>query len=131
VLKIAFATDDGTAVDQHFGWCTRFDVFEIDQDRYAPVGSRTPRAAEGEEGTIASRLEVVRDCAIVYVTSIGPAAAARVVNAGIMPVKLPEGTAVPEVLDRLQEVLRGTPPPWLRKVLRQHSPEQAPTWSPS
>jgi nitrogen fixation protein NifX len=129
---IAFATGDGTAVDQHFGWCTRFDVYEIDETGHALVGSRTPaKAGEGEESTIATRLEVVRDCAIVYVTSIGPAAAARVVNTGIMPVKMPEGTPVPEVLDRPGEVLRGTPPPWLRKVLRRHDPSAAPAWSPA
>jgi nitrogen fixation protein NifX len=131
VLTIAFATEDGTAVDQHFGWCTRFDVYQLDGGRAELVQTRTPGAAQGEEATIASRLDAVRDCAIVHVTAIGAAAAARVVNAGIMPVKMPEGTPVSEVLDRLQDVLRGTPPPWLRKVLRRHDPATAPGWSPA
>lgn len=131
MLTIAIATGDGTAVDQHFGWCTRFDVYRLDTGHAELVQSRTPDSAEGEEATIASRLDAVRDCAIVHVTAIGPAAAARVVNAGVMPVKMPEGTPVAEVLTRLQDVLGGTPPPWLRKVLRRHDPATAPTWTPA
>ena len=33
MVKIAFATGDGTAVDQHFGWCCRFDVYEMSAEK--------------------------------------------------------------------------------------------------
>jgi len=46
-------------------------------------------------------------------------------------VKVPEGAAVAELLERLQGVLAGNPPPWLRKILRQRDPASAPAWSPS
>jgi nitrogen fixation protein NifX len=83
-----------------------------------------------DEGATASRLAAIQDCAIVHVTSIGAGAAARVVNAGVMPLKLPEGTPVAETVRRLQTVLAGTPPPWLRKLLRG-SDSETPRWSPS
>lgn len=132
MLKIAFATADGTAVDQHFGWCRRFDVYEVDADHARLAQTRELAAATNEEDSkIESRLDAVRDCAIVHVAAIGGTAAARVVNSGVMPVKVAEGSSVPELVDRLQAVLRGTPPPWLRKVLRRHDPAAATVWSPA
>jgi nitrogen fixation protein NifX len=132
VLKIAFATADGTAVDQHFGWCRRFDVYEVDADQAQLADSRELAVASDEEDSkIDSRLDAVRDCAIVHVAAIGGTAAARVVNAGLMPVKVPEGSSVAELVQRLQVVLQGTPPPWLRKIVRRHDPATTTVWSPA
>jgi nitrogen fixation protein NifX len=129
VLRIAVATTDGTTVDEHFGRSLRFDVYDLDADRSELVESRALPPQESEHdhhGT--DRVAAVRDCAIVHVTAIGPGAAAQVVNAGVMPLKIPEGTPVSDVVGRLRTVLGGTPPPWLRKLLRAGD---APTWSPS
>jgi nitrogen fixation protein NifX len=137
VLKVAFATKDGTAVDQHFGWCRRFDVYGITDVHAELLETRTlPPASGAKDGAgegdkIDSRLAAVADCAIVHLTSIGGTAAARVVNARVHPVKVPEGAPIPELLERLQAVLAGNPPPWLRKILRQHDPALAPAWSPA
>ncbi len=131
MLKIAFATGDGTAVDQHFGWCRRFDVYQVSAEGAELLESRLlGPAGPDEDNKIESRLSEVRDCAILHVCDIGGTAAARVVNARIHPVKVPQGTPVDELLTRLRAVLAGNPPPWLRKVLRQHSPEAVPAWTP-
>ncbi len=123
MLKVAFATGDGRRVDQHFGWCRRFDVYEISPEGFRLLESRRLEpAGEDEEDKIQSRLDAVRDCAMVYVASIGGTAAARVVNARIHPVKVRETEAVAGLLERLREVLAGTPPPWLRKLLRRGEP---------
>jgi nitrogen fixation protein NifX len=130
-LRIAVATTDGTAVDEHFGRCRRFDVYEVHATSAELTETRdVGRVLSHDEGAIESRLEAIKDCAIVHVTSIGSGAAARVVNAGVMPLKLPEGTPVAETVSRLQTVLQGTPPPWMRKILRQTDAD-APRWSPS
>jgi nitrogen fixation protein NifX len=132
VLRIAVATTDGTAVDEHFGRCRRFDVYDLDAAHAELAQTRDlgPAIAH-DEGAVESRLAAIRDCAIVHVTSIGPAAAARVVNAGVMPLELPPDTPVAELVARLQTVLAGTPPPWMRKMMRLHDPASAPSWSPS
>jgi nitrogen fixation protein NifX len=124
------ATTDGTAVDEHFGRSRRFDVYELDADRSELIEIRSLSPSQGHDERAPSRLDAVRDCAIVHVTSIGPSAAAQVVNAGIMPLKIPEGTPVADVVGRLQTVLGGAPPPWLRKLLRATDPA-AGRWSPS
>ncbi len=132
MLKIAFATSDGSAVDQHFGWCERFDVYEIDAAGARLLATRdlAPSTDEGE-GKLQGRLDAVSDCAVLHVTAIGGSAAARVVNSGIMPVRVPDGTPVLELVHRLQAVLDGTPPPWLRKLLRRHDPDAVAVWSPA
>lgn len=132
MLKIAFATGDGTAVDQHFGWCRRFDVYEVSAGKAELLETRLLGPADADEDDkIESRLSAVRDCAILHVCHIGGPAAARVVNCRIHPVKVASGTAVDDLLARLQRVLAGNPPPWLRKVLRQHGPAAVPAWTPA
>ncbi len=70
-----------------------------------------------EEDRIAARASAIADCAIVCTVQIGGPAAAKLVARRIHPMKT--GTPVPiaEVVSKLQEVLRGTPPPWLRKAM--------------
>lgn len=119
-MKIAFATSDGTHVNQHFGWARVFRVYEIDQTGYRLLESRhLEPAGDDEDDKIQSRLNAILDCAMVYVASIGGTAAARVVKARIHPVKVKESDAIEQVLDNLLVVLQGTPPPWLRKLLNQ------------
>jgi len=134
VLRIAVATTDGTAVDEHFGRSNRFDVYDLDAEASALVETRWLELTGDHDDRAPSRLAAVRDCAIVHVAAIGPSAAAQVVNAGVMPLKVPEGTPVADVVRRLQAVLGGTPPPWLRKLLRRDDAGlavPAPRWSPS
>ncbi|HEX7662805.1 MAG TPA: nitrogen fixation protein NifX [Pseudonocardiaceae bacterium] len=129
MLKIAFATSDGRAVDQHFGWCQRFDIYDVTAEDAHLIDVRVLMSIPDDESDkIESRLDKVRDCAILHICDIGGSAAARVVNAQIFPVKVPEDTSIDVLITRLQGVLAGNPPPWLRKVLRAH--DAAPAWTP-
>lgn len=126
MLKIAFATSDGTAVDQHFGWCRRFDIYEVGPEGHRLLESRLLDAAsDDEESKIETRLGAVTDCVILNISDIGGTAAARVVKARIHPVKVAKGTSVQDLLARYVATLAGTPPPWLRKVLRARDPQPA------
>ncbi|MES2227416.1 MAG: nitrogen fixation protein NifX [Burkholderiaceae bacterium] len=119
-MKIAFATQDQQRVDAHFGWAKHLAVYEIDAAGYRFVQSfpfGEDLAEDGNEDKLAPKLEAIRDCAIVYVAAIGGSAAARVVATKIHPIKVTQPEPIVELLARMQEVLRGTPPPWLRKAL--------------
>ena len=76
-------------------------------------------AEDGNEDKLGPKLEAIRDCAILYVAAIGGSGAARVVARNIHPVKVAETQAIEAILLRLQTVLAGTPPPWLRKALNK------------
>jgi len=51
------------------------------------------------------------------VVSVGGPAAAKVIRAGVYPIKQIDGGTAADVLAGLQRVMAGTPPPWLAKVL--------------
>lgn len=124
MLKAAFATADGVHVNEHFGWCRRFDIYEVSAGGFALLESRNlGPAGDDEDGKIDSRLEAVSDCAMLYISAIGGSAAAKVINAQVHPVKVSESEEIAGLLQRLQAVLAGTPPPWMRKLLRVASSE--------
>jgi nitrogen fixation protein NifX len=119
-MKIAFATQDQQRVDAHFGWAKHLAVYDVDADGHRfvqafPFGDDL--AEDGNEDKLAPKLEAIKDCAIVYVAAIGGSAAARVVAARIHPIKVAQPEPINELLDKMQQVLKGTPPPWLRKAL--------------
>ena len=127
-MKIAFATQDQQRVDAHFGWAKHLAVYEISPTGYGFVqdfGFGEDLAEDGNEDKLAPKLDAIKDCAIVYVAAIGGSAAARVVASKIHPIKVTQPEPILEILDKLQGVLQGTPPPWLRKALLKDQPRDA------
>ena len=119
-MKIAFATQDKERVDAHFGWAKSIVVYEVSPEGHHFVESfefGDTLEEDGDEDKLAPKLEAVKDCAILYVAAIGGSGAARVVAMKIHPIKVPQPESIAEILDKLQTVLKGTPPPWLRKAL--------------
>jgi nitrogen fixation protein NifX len=119
-MKVAFTTQDQQRIDAHFGWAKHLAVYEIGPEGYHFVedfGFGEDLAEDGNEDKLAPKLAAIHDCAIVYVAAIGGSAAARVVASKIHPVKVNQPEPILDILDKLQDVLKGTPPPWLRKAL--------------
>lgn len=119
-MKVAFATQDLKRVDAHFGWAKNIAIYEI-----GPEGHEFLEAIQfdgdlkedGNEDKLAPKIDAIKDCAILYVAAIGGSGAARVVANNIHPMKVNQPEPISDLLDKLQEVLRGVPPPWLRKAL--------------
>ncbi len=119
-MKIAFTTTDGTMIDQHFGQCESFQIWEIGPDQASFLESvTTEEHGSDEEDRITARAKILADCAIVYTMQIGGPAAAKLVAQKIHPMKTNTEVSLPETVARLQEVLRGNPPPWLRKAMNK------------
>jgi nitrogen fixation protein NifX len=119
-MKIAFATQDKIRVDAHFGWARHIVIYEISPDGYhllQDVQFDGDLKEDGNEDKLAPKLEAIRDCAILYVAAIGGSGAARVVASNIHPIKVNQPEPIEELLEKLRVVLKGTPPPWLRKAL--------------
>jgi nitrogen fixation protein NifX len=124
-MKVAFATQDQQRVDAHFGWAKHLAVYDV-----SPSGYRFEQdfefgddlAEDGNEDKLSPKLTAIADCAIVYVAAIGGSAAARVVASKIHPVKVAQPEPILDILDKLQDTLAGTPPPWLRKALMKDQP---------
>lgn len=115
-IRVAVAANRGENLDGHFGSCERFLVYQVGQDAIKLIGIRTTVEADAAEDKNAARSALIGDCQIVYVQSIGGPAAAKVVRAGVHPVKKPTGGAAREVLLELQSRL-SSPPPWLAQIM--------------
>lgn len=119
-MKVAFATQDMKRVDAHFGWAKHIAIYELEPEGYAfleAVEFDGDLKEDGNEDKLAPKIEAIKDCAILYVAAIGGSGAARVVANNIHPMKVNEPEEITHLLDKLQDVLRGSPPPWLRKVM--------------
>jgi nitrogen fixation protein NifX len=119
-MKIAFATQDKERVDAHFGWAKSIVVYDVTPEGHRFIESfdfGDKLEEDGDEDKLAPKLEAIKDVAILYVAAIGGSGAARVVAMKIHPIKVPQPESIAEILEKLQVVLQGTPPPWLRKAL--------------
>jgi len=119
-MKVAFATQDLKRVDAHFGWAKNIAVYELTPENWTfleAVQFDGDLKEDGNEDKLTPKIEVIKDCALLYVAAIGGSAAARVVANKIHPVKVSSPESIEDVLAKLKDVLNGTPPPWLRKAL--------------
>jgi len=119
-MKVAFATQDLKRVDAHFGWAKNIAIYEISDEGHRfleAIQFEGDLQEDGNEDKLAPKLEAIKDCAILYVAAIGGSGAARVVASNIHPMKVTEPEEISALLAKLGAVLKGTPPPWLRKAL--------------
>jgi nitrogen fixation protein NifX len=117
-IRIACASNDEKNVDGHFGSCQQFMIYQVSATEARLIDSRsTQQPHEVEDDKNRLRAELIRDCQVLYLVSIGGPAAAKIVKLGIHPIKLPAVVSIADVVAQLQQVLKGTPPPWLAKVM--------------
>ena len=115
-LRVAVASNNAERLDGHFGSCVRFLVYQVSRGDARLIDVRSTLNTDAAEDRNVARAELIRDCDLVYVQSIGGPAAAKVVRAGVHPVRLPEGGTAAAALARLQATM-DAPPPWLAKVM--------------
>ena len=119
-MKVAFATQDLERIDAHFGWAKNLAIYDLTPESWAldkVVAFEGDLKEDGDEDKLAPKLEALQGVSILVVAAIGGSGAARVVAQNIHPMKVPEPEPIEGMLQKLQDVLKGTPPPWLRKIM--------------
>jgi nitrogen fixation protein NifX len=125
-MYIAFASSNGESIDSHFASAPSFELYEFGGKKQKFIHSakiqahitESMKGMEDSEDKVDSRINKLKDCAIVYCTQIGGPAAARLVQSGIHPLKVPEGTKIFDELGRLIQLFNsGKIPPWLKKKM--------------
>lgn len=119
-MKVAFATQDLKRVDAHFGWAKNIMVYDVAPEGHTFVETfefQGDLQEDGNEDKLGPKLDAIKDCTILYIAAIGGSGAARVVAQNIHPMKVNQPEEIAGLLDKLQVVLKGAPPPWLRKVM--------------
>jgi nitrogen fixation protein NifX len=116
-IRVAIASNGGEKLDGHFGTCTRFLIYQVSPQEVRLIDVRGASGGASADDKNTWRAELIRDCHLVYVVSIGGPAAAKVVKHEIHPVKMVNGGEARLLMGELQSILAGTPPPWLAKVM--------------
>jgi nitrogen fixation protein NifX len=122
-VKIAFATSDRKAVNQHFGAAEAFAIYEVSEHdaKLIEVAEFIETAMDGHEGKLAAKVELLGDCAAVYCNAAGASAIQQLLAGGIQPMRVEEGSAIEELLSGLQKNLVEEPPVWLAKHLKKQA----------
>lgn len=123
-VRVAVASNSGAMIDGHFGSCIRFLIYQLNADDYRPIDIRSTVEADSADDKNLFRTQLIEDCHILLVQSIGGPAAAKVIRANIYPLKVPEATEAVKQLQALQQVMHDNPPPWLAKILGQAAEER-------
>lgn len=143
-LRIALTTNDLVQVDADFVSARQFVFYDVGADQAEFVDciqfKDGPRggggAAEGGEkkgggrccgnapapavgSTIDARIEALAGSSVLFTLGMSDPQSVRAADLGVFPVKLAGTRSIYEVLERLQEMLRSTPPLWLRRALRR------------
>lgn len=124
-MRIAIATQDLKTLNAHFAGARTLAVYEVTADDHRLVEAIRFETASAEDGVhadahddrITPRVNAIEGCALLFVLAIGGPAAAQVVKRRIHPIKLQRPEPIADVIGRVQAMLRGTPPPWLRRVI--------------
>jgi nitrogen fixation protein NifX len=130
-LRVAIATNDMENLNAHFGSARKFAIYDVtttDVTFIEAVGFDDVTAQSGKhddiDDKITPKVDALDGCAILFALAIGGPSAAKVVKAGIHPIKRKVEEPIPSVLDQVQTMLKGTPPPFLRKILgREDKPD--------
>jgi nitrogen fixation protein NifX len=116
-IRVAVASNTGEQLDGHFGSCHRYLIYQLSADEIKLIDVRSTIEADLAEEKNTYRVNLIRDCPVLYIMSIGGPAAAKVIQAYIYPMKVSQGGSAREILADLQKAIATSPPPWLAKIL--------------
>jgi nitrogen fixation protein NifX len=122
-IRVACASNKAEKLDGHFGSCQRFLIYQVSQEELRLVDIRPVDESQSDGDKNGYRASLIDDCQLLFVGSIGGPAAAKVVRAGVHPIKKPDGGLARDELAALQPRIGPDAPPWLAKVMGQ-APEQ-------
>ncbi|NEX20018.1 dinitrogenase iron-molybdenum cofactor biosynthesis protein [Thiorhodococcus mannitoliphagus] len=122
-IRVACASNNGEDLDGHFGSARRFLVYQVCATEHRLIDVREIDDSQADDDKNAYRADLIADCQVLYVASIGGPPAAKVVKKDIHPIKDPKGGSARDRIVALQQVLADKIPPWLAKVMGK-SPEE-------
>ena len=136
-VRIAIATQDMKNLNAHFGSARKFAIYDVTPESWAFIEAVGFDDVSDEGGShkddgddrITPKVDALNGVNLLFVRAIGGPAAAKVVRAKIHPIKIPDSQPIDDVIGRVQTMLKGPPPPWLRKVLAETGNIQKPAFA--
>ncbi|MDD2865487.1 MAG: dinitrogenase iron-molybdenum cofactor biosynthesis protein [Methylococcales bacterium] len=122
-IRVGVASNSGELLNGHFGSCLRFLVYQLSKDEHRLIDIRSTIGADDSDDRNLFRVNLVKDCHVLFMQSVGGPAAAKIIRADIYPIKVPEVTDAVEQLKTFQSVF-DAPPPWMAKALGRTAEER-------
>lgn len=127
-MKIAFATQNVTRIDAHFGWARFLAIYEVSDEGYhfeevLRFGGELRQ--DGNPAKLAAKVEALDGCALVFADAIGEEAQAMLAQRNIQTMRGFGGQPIEAALDHLHTTLRGNPQGWLRSMMQNDRRRQA------
>lgn len=98
--RIAIASNDGQNIDVHFARASRYYIYDVGNDGYALVETRTVAGGtRGGHHEFEPVMVLLKDCAAVFASRIGPGAARILTEKGLRIFEAPY--PIPAVLDKV------------------------------
>ena len=89
-LRVAVASKDGIAVNQHFGHARHFFIYRVSQDGHVLLEKRDValycHGHRADQNAMQNILHAIRDCDAVMIARIGDGAAEKLRHVGVTPV---------------------------------------------
>lgn len=121
-MKVAFATKDMEEINAHFGGAREFVVYNVSKDGFSLCEViKTDTTGIEEEDKTDFRVRALKGISIMYCESIGGTAAAKVIRAGIHPMKVNEPTLIEDILKSLVAMINSNPPPWIKRIIHMQT----------
>lgn len=117
-MRIAFASKDNIHVNEHFGWCQTFFIYEIKGKHFSFIKEvDSSLKIEDEIEKLSYKIECLHNSDILYVQQIGPKASQLVKAHKIFPLQsAKEGEKIEDVLNTLIK-MQDNPPIWMKRLL--------------
>jgi nitrogen fixation protein NifX len=118
-LRVAVSSNNDQQLDGHFGSCLRFLIYEVNGTELSLIDVRPVCTDASGLARTDYLVGLIKDCHLLSTLSIGGPAAAKVVRADILPIKLAHPSSVEDTLKPLTTVIGKNPPPWMSKIFAQ------------
>lgn len=122
MLRVAFASDDRSTVNQHFGAAVGFAIFALDGERsqLVELAEFPPENMDGNETKLPAKIAALSGCAAVYCLAAGGSAVKQLLAAGVQPIRLDDETAIETLLKQISAAIQAGGIPWVDKAVKKH-----------
>jgi nitrogen fixation protein NifX len=103
IWRVAFASDDLSTVNQHFGMASGFSIYAVSEEEH-PLITVVRLGAEEEHAhgrRLQKRMSLLNGCDLLYCVAIGEAARQQLMELGIVAITVPKGSPILPLLRRL------------------------------
>ncbi len=129
-IRVACASNRSDRIDAPYGTCDRFLIYQVSVQESRLIDIREISITGSASIRFETRARLIHDCHVLYALTLGATAAASVVRAGVHPLRVGAPTSAAPRLLSLQDVMSGSPPPWMDNLMRGQSALESDTPQP-